>query len=416
MKSFPFTRRHWSLAILSAFVIGHSSFRCNAADWPQFRGPDGTGASSDAKVPDKLRIQWTAPLPGRGLSSAIIVGDKVFITCASGPKQERLHVMCLNEADGKKIWERQLKATGRTMSHPKTCVASSTPCSDGKRIFAQWSSNDLAAFDLEGNLLWLRGLTADYANASNSLGMASSPVVAGDSLIVQIENDSESYALGIDPATGRNLWKMERPKAANWTSATVWRPEGRTSAVAVLQSSKGLTGVDAHTGSRLWDYADGAATMASSVVTKNAIYAVSHGITALQPGNEGGEPKQLWRAEQVNPGTASPVVLGEKLYALNGAGVLVSADLKNGERGWKLRLNGPFSASPVGAGDRVVAVSETGFVQVVDVTAAEGAVVGKLELKDEMNKEAKELILATPSLHGAHIYVRSDSKLWRLGE
>src|SRR5205823_1821367 len=153
-------------------------------------------------------------------------------------------------ADGKKVWERQLKATGRTMSHPKTCVASSSPCSDGKRIFAQWSCNDLAAFDLDGNLLWLRGLTVDYANASNSLGMASSPAVIGESLVVEIENDSESYALGIDTNTGRNLWKLERPKAANWTSPIVWQPDVGSAPVAVLQSSKGLTGVDAHTGSR----------------------------------------------------------------------------------------------------------------------------------------------------------------------
>jgi outer membrane protein assembly factor BamB len=97
-------------------------------------------------------------------------------------------------------------------------VASCTPCSDGKRVFALWSCNDLAAFDFDGNLLWLRGLTVDYANASNSIGMASSPIVVGETVVTMIENDSESYTLGVDANTGRNLWKMDRPKAANWCS------------------------------------------------------------------------------------------------------------------------------------------------------------------------------------------------------
>ena len=154
-----------------------------ASDWPQFRGPDSTGIAADATIPAKLKIDWTAALPGRGLASPIVVGGKVFITCSSGPKQQRLHVICFNADTGAKIWERQLQATGRTMSHPKTSVAAGTPCSDGRRVFALWSCNDLAAFDLDGNLLWVRGLTADYPNASNSLGMASSPIVIGDTVV-----------------------------------------------------------------------------------------------------------------------------------------------------------------------------------------------------------------------------------------
>ncbi len=237
-----------------------------AGDWLQFRGPESAGVALDATIPAKLKIDWSAPLPGRGLSSPIIVGDKVFLTCSSGPKQERLHLICLNAADGVQLWDRQLHATGRTMSHPKTAVAACTPCSDGQRVFALWSSNDLAAFDLQGNLLWVRGLTADYPNASNSLGMASSPIVVGQTVVAMIENDSESYSLGVDVNTGRNLWKLDRPKSANWTSPVAWRASASSNPVVVLQSSKGLLGVDAATGSQLWDYTEGASTMSSSVV------------------------------------------------------------------------------------------------------------------------------------------------------
>ena len=384
-----------------------------AGDWPQFRGPDSTGVSSDAQIPANPKIDWSAPLPGRGLASPIVVGGKVFIACSSGPKQERLHLICFNAEDGAKIWERQLHATGRTMSHPKTSVAACTPCSDGRRVFAMWSCNDIAAFDLDGNLLWVRGLTADYPNASNSLGMASSPIVIGETVVAMIENDSESYSLGIDAKTGRNFWKLDRPKSANWTSPIPFRADEKSPPLALLQSSKGLLAVDATSGSRMWEYADGASTMSSSVIAAGVIYAPSNGVTALTP-QSGGAPAQLWRSKQINPSTISPLVLDGRLFSVNGAGVITTADAKTGENGWKLRLTGPFSGSPVGAGTRLFTVNEKGLVQIVDTAAPEGAVLGQLQLP--LNAEAKELILCTPALSGGHVFVRSDSALWRLGE
>lgn len=369
------------------------------ADWLQFRGPNAAAVSTEAKVPaEDLKIAWTADLPGRGLSAPIVVGDKVFVTCASGPGQETLHVFCFNATNGSKRWERTMRATGRTMTHNKTCVAANTPCSDGERVFALFSSNDLFAFDLNGNLLWLRGLTFDYPNASNSLGMSQSPVVIDGTLVVQSENDSESFAAGLDVATGRNKWKLERPKAANWSSATLWK------GVAALQSSKGILGVEPATGKTVWSYEDGASTIPSSVVHGNLLYAVSKGITALSP--EKGAVTQLWRNEKLNPGTASPLVLGEYLYVVNGAGVLIKASAKNGDELWKLRLKGPFSGSPVAAGKRIYIVNERGIFQAINPDAPEGEVAQQIELK--------ETILTTPAISGGAIYVRSDAKLWKL--
>ena len=103
--------------------------RLPAADWMQFRGPHGNGVSDETGAPaalDAKSIAWTADLPGRGLSSPIIIGDRVIVTCSSGPRQERLHVLCFNAADGAKRWERQFWATGRTMTQSKTCVAAPT--------------------------------------------------------------------------------------------------------------------------------------------------------------------------------------------------------------------------------------------------------------------------------------------------
>ncbi|SKA97841.1 PQQ-like domain-containing protein [Prosthecobacter debontii] len=381
--------------LLSSVALLHSSF---SADWPQFRGPNASAVSTEAAPGPNLEIAWSVDLPGRGLSSPIIVGDKVFLTCSSGPDQSNLHVFCFSATDGKKLWERVMKATGRTMSHNKTCVAAPTPCSDGKRVFALYSSNDLFAFDLDGNLLWLRGLTYDYANASNSLGMSSSPVVVGDTLIVQSENDSESLAVGIDVTTGKNRWKKERPKAANWTSAVIYQD------VVALQSSKGLTGVNPQTGEIVWDYTDGASTIPSSAVTQTAIYVPSNGVTALAP--EKGAASQLWRAEGLKPGTGSPLVIGDSIYVLNNTGVLIKASTANGDEAWKLRLKGPSSGSPVAAGKYIYIASERGFFQVVDTTAPEGEVVHTVELKDT--------ILSSAAISHGAVYVRSDKKLWKL--
>lgn len=385
--------------ILSALLL--SSFAAlpsPAADWPQFRGPNASAVSSETAPGPRVEVAWSIDLPGRGLSSPIIVGDKLFLTCASGPDQSNLHVFCFSTVDGKKLWERVMKTTGRTMTHNKTSVAAPTPCSDGKRVFALYSSNDLFAFDLDGNLLWLRGLTYDYANASNSLGMSSSPVVVGDTLIVQSENDSESLAVGIDVTTGKNRWKHERPKAANWTSAVIYQD------VVALQSSKGLTGLNPHTGEVVWDYTDGASTIPSSAVTQNAIYVPSNGVTALTP--EKGAASQLWRAAGLKPGTGSPLVIGDSIYVLNGTGVLIKASTANGDEAWKLRLKGPSSGSPVAAGKYIYIASERGFFQVVDTTAPEGEVVHSLELKDT--------ILSSAAISNGAVYIRSDKKLWKL--
>jgi outer membrane protein assembly factor BamB len=399
--------------LFSALALGLTTVGF-ASDWPQFRGPQSTGVSPDATIPTEPKIGWSAALPGRGLSSPIVVGRKLFVTCASGPQYERLHLFCLDVPSGATLWERQLQATGRTMTQPKNSVAASTPCSDGHAVYALWGCNDLAAFDLDGNLLWLRGLTVDYPNASNSLGMASSPIVIGDTLVVVIENDSESYSLGIDIKTGGNLWKLEGPKAANWASPLPWRADAHASPAAILQSPKGLLAVDVASGSRLWEYSDGASSQSSSVVADGVVYASSNGITALQPQSTEPAPRQLWRSKQINPVTISPLVLGGRIYSLNGAGVLSAAEIKTGNIQWKLRLTGPFSGSPVAAGTKVLVVSEKGLVQVVDTTAPEGAVMGKLQLP--LKTEAKEFILCTPALSGGSVFVRTDSTLWRMGE
>jgi outer membrane protein assembly factor BamB len=381
----------------------------NAGDWTRFRGPLGNGVAADTKLPTKLDVQsvtWAIDLPGRGLSSPIIVGERVFLTASSGARQDRLHVLCFNLADGSLRWERQFWAIGRTMTHEKISAATPTPTSDGERIFAIFSSNDCAALDFDGNLLWFRGLGRDYPNASNSLGMSSSLVVTDGVLVAQVENDSESFTAGLDVRTGVNRWKLDRPKKANWTSPTLVRAaDGKT--LVALQSSKGLAVVEPATGKTVWSYDDGASTVPSTTVSDGKLYVPSQGLTVLEPAASGQPPKQLWRSAQLRPGTSSPLVLGERVFTLNDGGILSCGDTADGRRLWQLRLKGPFSATPVAAGGFIYCVNEKGLVQVVDPTKPEGEVVGELDLG--------QTIIGTPSIAAGSLFVRSDGKLWRIG-
>lgn len=378
-----------------------------AADWLQFRGPASSGVANAADAPGpatfgEASIAWKLDLPGRGLSSPVVVGDKVFVTCASGSAQDRLHVFCIAAGKGNVVWERRFWATGRTMTQSKTCVAAPSPCSDGRRIFALFSSNDLICLDLEGNLLWYRGLTCDYPNASNSLGLASSPVLVDGTLIAQIENDSQSFAAGIDPDTGKNRWQISRPKSANWASPVILPGE---SAAIGLQSSKGLLAIAARTGEQLWDYAEPASTIPSATVAEGVVFVPSKGITALKPAAAGAAPELLWRSAQIAPGTSSPIVVGKMLLTLKG-GVLTAASVATGERMWRVRVEGAHSATPVASGNFLYLFNEDGLGQVVDLSGPEGRVTGEIKLGN--------MILATPAVSGGALFVRSDHFLWKL--
>ncbi|MEX0714954.1 MAG: PQQ-binding-like beta-propeller repeat protein, partial [Planctomycetaceae bacterium] len=394
------------LAMLAALAL-ESRHELAAADWRQFRGSDSTSVAAESDPPiewgPEKNIAWKADLPGRGLSAPIVVAGRVIVTASSGVEQDRLHVSCFDQRTGAKRWERRFQATGRTQCHGKTCVAAPTPASDGERVFAFYSSNDVVCLDLEGALVWHRGLGFDFPNASNSLGMSSSPVVSGETLVVQVESDDDSFAVGLDTASGVSRWKIARPNRANWSSPLSLGEGG-----VLLQSSAGVTAIDPRTGRELWSYDDGASTIPSSVAADGAVFVPSHGITALRPGGTGEPPEQAWREAKLRPATASPIVLDGRILALNSAGVLTAADAQSGEEKWRLRLEGPFSASPVAAGGRLYFFNETGLGFVVQPGESEGKIVGRGDLA--------ETILGTPAVAGDALFVRSDGHLWKIGQ
>jgi outer membrane protein assembly factor BamB len=384
-----------------------------AADWPQFRGSHSNSVTRDAQPPiewsdaDGRNIAWKADLPGRGPSSPIVVDSRVIVTCSSGVKQDRLHVLCFDAENGKQLWERQFWATGRTLSHPTSAGAAPTPASDGKLVFAFFSSNDLACLDLDGNLKWFRGLAHDFPHAGNDVGMSSSPVVAGDVVIAQVQCQGDSFATGVDKNTGQSRWRIARPREASWASPIVMRSgDGRRDAV-LLQGPTQFAAHRADTGEQLWAYEAACDGISSAAAVEGVVYLASQGTTALEP-TDSSEPRVVWNAPSLKPGAASVVVGDGRLFFISRAGVLSCADAADGKILWRLRLEGEFWGTPALAGNRLYGINQKGKAQVVEVSAdgQQGEIVGSGQLDGT--------IQSSPAIVDGALYVRSDGNLWKI--
>jgi len=375
------------------------------ADWLQFRGSNNTAQSASSKPPLEWKDAeaWSAKLPGKGPASPIVIGDTVVTTGSSGVKQNRLHVVASDVKTGEELWSREFWATGRTETHPTSAVAANTPASDGKRIFAFYSSNDLICLDLEGNLLWYRGLAHDYPKVGNDVGMSSSPLVIGDVVIVQIEAQGDSFAAGLNSATGETLWRKERGTSANWSSPTLVPAKGKRPAAALLQSRDQLTLVEPKTGRELWNYDLECSGIPSATTDGEWLYVAANGITAFRFSDDSPSPEFAWDSGRLQPGSASPLYAGDKIYVINRAGVMSCANARTGDDLWKLRLKGSFWASPVMAGKHLFCSNNDGDVLVVLPGADSGEIVA--------TNVTGEGLQATPAISGDAIYVRSDKSL-----
>lgn len=407
----PLRTSSWRAWLLLFFALAVASSPASA-DWRKFRGNASRGEAEGRSPPTeweeddeaKSAIAWRVDLPGRGVSSPIVVASKVVVTASSGFKQDRLHVLCFDAASGKQAWHRQFWATGRTLCHPTMAVAAGTPASDGTRIVAQFSSNDLVCLDLNGNLLWLRGLGYDHPTAANDVGMASSPLIVGQTVVVQIENKGESFAAGIDLETGLSRWRHDREQAMNWTSPALWESDGNEPLV-LLQSPHLISAHRPGDGHLVWSHKTGCSVIPSVVSDGDLVYLPAGGLTALRPSGESVAPEVVWQEGKLAPESASPVVADGRVYTINSAPALSCADTATGKIIWRLRLAGPFWATPALAGGHLYCVSDKGLAQVVRL-ADEGKVVSRYDFA--------EAILASPAVSDGAVYFRSDAHLWKV--
>jgi outer membrane protein assembly factor BamB len=287
-------------------------------------------------------------------------------------------------------------------------MAAPTPVSNGKLMVALFGTGDLVCLDLDGNLQWLRSLYEENPGATDGRGLATSPVIAGDSLIVQMDNQNTPFACGIDLQNGRSRWHINRPRELNWTTPLVLPGTAGIGTLVFLQGSTRLSGCDPATGREVWALARQSHPIASSTLAGNMLLVPGDkGLLTFELQPNGAPPTLLWEKPKLNPSTASPVVLDGRIYSLRGA-ILVAGDLKTGEMIGQLRLKGAFSSSPVTAGGCLYCFNEDGAAFVVRPGPKDPALAASGALA--------EVILATPAIAGDALYVRSDKHLWKFGK
>jgi outer membrane protein assembly factor BamB len=409
MRRNTITRGGLAFCLLTSVFYLHSF--ANAGDWSQFRGPGGTGVADDTGLPTTWdvktgsNVRWQADLPARGISCPVVARGKVFVTCCSGYRQDRLHVLCFDAANGRRLWERQFTATGSTNSHPKTSMAGATPVSDGSRVFALFGTGDLAALDADGNLLWYRALVRDYPTITNQVGMAASPVLWKDVLCLPLENaGDQSLALAVDARTGKNLWKAERTRDINWVTPLL-RPVGERAEV-LFQSKNELTAYDVQTGDKRWAYKAGLGTVPMPLALDDLVLAPGGPSALLRPSQKDA-PEVVWTTNKLPSGYTTPLYYRKRFYAISGNGILNVVGAADGKPlGEPVRLSGTFWASPIAADGKVYAVNEEGKTFVIQV-GDKPELVATNALGEE--------VVATPAIAQGALFVRTREHLYCLG-
>jgi outer membrane protein assembly factor BamB len=383
-----------------------------AGDWLEFKGRLGRGVAAGERLrsawSESEGIAWKADLPGRGASSPILVGDLVVVTAASGPRQDRLHVIALDRATGKPRWHRRFWATGRTLCHPTSSVAAGTPASDGERIVALYSSCDLFALDLEGRLLWQRNLAVEHPKSGNDVGMGASPRIIDGTVVVQIDCQGDAFAAGIDAATGSDRWIVPRDRIASWSSPLEVTVAGEGPCV-LLQNPNGLELRKPADGAVAWSWKGECSGIPMTTEAGGILLVPGSGLSAVRPtpSADAAATPPAWSSTKLACGIASPLVWGDSVACINRAGVLGVGSLADGSLRGQVRLAGSFWASPILAGDTIVAVNKEGTTFLVSAPAD-----GSPEILSQNTLPGT--FTATPAVADGSLYLRSEEALWKV--
>jgi hypothetical protein len=437
------------------------------ADWPRFHGPDGTGVYTGEKLPPtewspENNVLWKAELPGPGVSSPIVVGDRVFVTCWSGYGLDednpgdindlKRHLVCLHRKSGYKIWDKTVDAVQPEDPYRRPGVtthgyASHTPVSDGERVYVFFGKTGALAFDFDGNQLWHKELGKE--SDPMRWGSSSSPILYKNVLIVTASAESQAL-VGLDTKTGEELWRAEGAGLDNTWSTPVVAKIGDDQAELVVGVPGEMWGLDPVSGKFHW-YAEVPIgdQSNSSVFTKDGIvYTVQGsrgggGSVAVKPGGKGevtdsavvwtGRPfgrfgtPVLYEGRIYNVSARSALCLnaenGERIYeaeipaADQPATTNDDADSNQEEerpgrfrRGGRGRFGGSDYTSPVVAGGKIYFVTGSGETLVIKTGE-------KFELLAR-NKvtEDRENFMASPAISDGAIFLRSDKHLYCIAE
>jgi outer membrane protein assembly factor BamB len=412
-RTLAVTRLRLALSLLLALMWSGAATR--ADDWPQFRGPSGQGISSEAGLPlawsESRNIVWKALVPGRGWSSPVVAGGRVWLTTSISDKGASLRAMAFDVASGREAVNVEVvRLRNADLTNPKNSHASPTPVVDGDRVYVHFGAQGTAALTTSGEIVW----KARFPYESQH-GNGGSPVLYGDLLIFNCDGSPEAFVVALDKRTGKVRWKTSRRDPADQAYSTplVIRVGDRDQLVSV--GAYRATAYDPQTGKEIWrvGYADGFSNVPRPVFGHGLVYIATGfqqpSLLAVRADGAGDVTKThiAWTLKRGAPLTPSPLLVGDELFVVNDGGIASCLDAKTGATHWVQRLGGAFSASPVFADGRVYFLSEEGTSTVLSP--------GK-----EFHKLAESTldgaILASMAVSERSIFIRTMSHLYRVAQ
>ncbi len=408
-----------------AAVLLFMTATISADNWPQWRGPQLNGLSGETNLPVNWskteNITWKLPVPERSGATPIVWGDHIFLNTGEGAA---LSLWSVNRNTGALQWKRPLG--GGNVRMRKQQMSSPSPVTDGTTVWVMTGTGLLRAFDFAGKELWLRDIQQDYGRFGIQWGYASSPLLHEDSLYVQVlhgmHTDDPSYVLRIDKASGKTIWRVERPTNARqespdaYTTPALLRYKGVTE--IVISGGDVVTGHDLASGKELWR-ANGLnptnngsyRVVASPLVHGETIVAPSRErpLLALKAGGRGDVTQShvVWQFNN-GPDVPSPVSDGTHLYSINDRGIMYCLDLKTGSTVYGPQRLRPstYSGSPVLADGKIYITDEDGVTTVVKAGP-------KFEMLAE--NDFAEYTLSSPAVSEGQIFIRTDTALYAIG-
>ena len=429
-----------------ALIIGLNSL-VSASDWSRFRGPNGSGISSDTTStpvewsPDK-NVRWKTPLPGAGVSSPIVVGDRLFVTCYSGyganfGKIEDLkrHLVCVDRSSGKILWDKSVDAvlpedSYSGMGIPSHGYASHTPVSDGKHIYVFFGKSGVLAYDLEGKQRWHQSVGTE--SDRRRWGSASSPILHEGNVIVVASAESEAI-IALNAETGDEVWRQEAAGLANvWGTPLIVKIDDERTDL-VLGVPYEIWGFNPDSGKLRWysEISAGDQYSSSVVAVQDVVYSIEGrggGSAAVRAGGKGDVTKShtVWSGSDSSR-FGTPVVYQGRLYFF-ASGVATCNDAKTGKKVFQGRLEGGSSSggggrsrfgrggggsdysSPVIADGKIYYVQGSGSCFVLKA----GDKFEQLAVNSVTAD--RESFGATPALSNGEIFLRSDKHLYCVSE
>lgn len=353
-------------------------------NWPGFLSghrPQAPDQGLPLRWSPSEHVAWQVPLPGHGQSSPIVWEDQVFVTAVEGPMKDTYHVLALALKTGQPRWRYSLASSDKVPDSYFVSRAAPTPVTDGQGVYAFFESGDVVALSLEGQVRWQRSLSRDYGRFVNEFGLAASPLLFEQSLILLVDHEAGGYLIALSTQDGRTLWKTDRAPRRSWSSPALVPVRGRRH--VVCSSAGSVDGYDPLTGQQLWSYEEVAGNTAATPLP----FGEGLFLVGASPGREGGARMEgakksnfaaritwtagkpglevLWRNEQSTPSFASPIVYRGHAYWVNTVGVVHCFDAASGRLCYAQRIRQSCWATPLGRGERVYFFGKDGWTSVL---------------------------------------------------